>query len=318
MANATERAIRRKKKRAAAAAATKPRPASGFKRKSSDRGRRKVASAVNPNRTPLGDNAVLEAKGIKVDNAVGRKKKKQEKVEDEQGGGSGVARKEETFLLSTLPVDQQLRFFVGRFQSACGFKLSSLELEAFKDTCMVKLVRSLEQDTKNFYQHVKGQFGSSWKETLCKGNIVEGEVAPGSPAMLILSASAIRSLELLRALKKLTRDCRPAKLFAKHMKVEEQVAFLRSRVNIASGTPSRIKKLIDLDALGLSRLEMIVIDMQQDAKGFSLFSLPQVSHEFWDLYKTHFHECHVQGSLRICFYGPTSIAEYEKALKQDV
>jgi len=36
-----------------------------------------------------------------------------------------------------------------------------------------------------------------------------------------------------------TKECRPVKLFAKHLKVEEQVAMLNARVNIACGTPSR-------------------------------------------------------------------------------
>ncbi|KAF9595135.1 hypothetical protein IFM89_037235 [Coptis chinensis] len=43
----------------------------------------------------------------------------------------------------------------------------------------------------------------------------------------------------LRGLRPLTVDCCAAKLFAKHMKVEDQVSMLKSRVNIASGTPSR-------------------------------------------------------------------------------
>ena len=55
-----------------------------------------------------------------------------------------------------------------------------------------------------------------------------------------------------------------------------QVSLLKKRVNIGSGTPSRIKKLIDIEALGLSRLDMIVLDMHADVKGFSLFTLPQV------------------------------------------
>lgn len=41
----------------------------------------------------------------------------------------------------------------------------------------------------------------------------------------------------------------------------------------------RIKKLIDLEALGLSRLAVIVLDIQPDVKGYSLFSLPQVRFE---------------------------------------
>ncbi|KAG5552303.1 hypothetical protein RHGRI_010397 [Rhododendron griersonianum] len=38
----------------------------------------------------------------------------------------------------------------------------------------------------------------------------------------------------------------------------------------------RIKKLIDVEALGLSRLAVIVLDMHTDVKGYSLFTLPQV------------------------------------------
>lgn len=87
---------------------------------------------------------------------------------------------------------------------------------------------------------------------------------------------------------------------------------LKGRVNIACGTPSRIKKLIDMDALLLSRLEVIVVDMQRDAKGYSLFNLPQVSTEFWELYKTHFNERLLEGHARICFYGPILSSEINK------
>ncbi|KAF9610094.1 hypothetical protein IFM89_019934 [Coptis chinensis] len=76
---------------------------------------------------------------------------------------------------------------------------------------------------------------------------------------------------------------------------------------------SRIKKLIDMDALGLSRLAVIVMDMHTDAKGYSLLTLPQVSDEFWDLYKSHFHHLMVQGDLRICLYGPISCASDKKS-----
>lgn len=39
---------------------------------------------------------------------------------------------------------------------------------------------------------------------------------------------------------------------------------------------NRIKKLIDMEALSLKRLKLVVLDMQRDAKAFSLFTLPQV------------------------------------------
>lgn len=38
----------------------------------------------------------------------------------------------------------------------------------------------------------------------------------------------------------------------------------------------RIKKLIDMEALGLSRLSVVVLDMYTDVKGYSLFNIPQI------------------------------------------
>jgi hypothetical protein len=78
----------------------------------------------------------------------------------------------------------------------------------------------------------------------------------------------------------------------------------------------RIKKLVDIEALGLSRLDMIVIDMHPDVKGFSLFTLPQVRDEFWDLYKNCFHQRVLEGRLRICMYGPKPSPNLKKKNKK--
>ena len=48
--------------------------------------------------------------------------------------------------------------------------------------------------------HMKTAFGPSWKQVLCEGKLMEGNVDPGSPAVLIISTSALRSLELLRSI----------------------------------------------------------------------------------------------------------------------
>ncbi|KAI8005231.1 Protein CMSS1 [Camellia lanceoleosa] len=203
---------------------------------------------------------------------------------------------------------EQLSFFVGQYQSANVIQLSSLELESITDKCILKLSQGLAQSSNNLGEHMKAAFGSSWREVLCGKQILEGKIDPGNPALLVISLSALRSLELLRGLQALTKECHAAKLFSKHMKVNDQVSFLKNRVNIASGTPSRIKKLIDMEALGLTRLAVIVLDMQTDVKGYSLFTLPQVRDEFWDLYKNYLHPRLVQGDLRICLYGPTPIS----------
>lgn len=211
-----------------------------------------------------------------------------------------------------LTASQQLEFFIQQYQSANDIQLSSLELESFTDACILKLSESLPQDVSNLSEHMKASFGPSWKEVLCKKQLPGKISEPGSPALLTISLSALRSLELLRSLKPFTRDCHAAKLFAKHLKIEDQVSSLKNHVNIACGTPSRIKKLIDMEALGLSRLAVVVLDMHTDVKGYSLFSIPQIRDEFWELYTTHFHQRLLDGSLRICLYGTINANNFKK------
>jgi len=74
-----------------------------------------------------------------------------------------------------------------------------------------------------------------------------------------------------------TKDATVAKLFAKHIKLQDSVNFLKStRTGIAVGTPTRLKDLMDdgmlalrfgrnisnhsLGALAVDRLERIIID----------------------------------------------------------
>ncbi|XP_057540928.1 uncharacterized protein LOC130818749 [Amaranthus tricolor] len=198
-------------------------------------------------------------------------------------------------------------FFIHQFESANDTKLSSLELESIQESYFVKLSEGVNQESGNLGQHIKGMFASSWKKVLCDSQLVEGKVEPGSPSVLVISASALRSLEMLRGLRILTKECQAVKLFSKHIKIDDQVALLKNRVNIACGTPSRIKKLCEMEALGLSRLDIVVLDMHTDVKGFSLLTLRQVRDEFWDLYKTYIHQQLLQGNLCVCLYGPIPI-----------
>ncbi|TYH49712.1 hypothetical protein ES332_D10G155000v1 [Gossypium tomentosum] len=199
---------------------------------------------------------------------------------------------------------QQLRYFLSQFESANGVQLSSLELESIKDSCILDVSQELGQDVMKLEKHIKEAFGAKWKEELCEGKHIVGKIEAGSPAVLVVAPSALRSIELLRGMRTLTKECHAVKLFSKHMKIDEQVSLLMNRVNIASGTPSRIKKLIDIEALGLSRLSVLLVDIHTDVKGYSLLTLPQVRDEFWDLYKNYFHQQLVKGDLRICLYGP--------------
>ncbi|OMP07485.1 hypothetical protein COLO4_07298 [Corchorus olitorius] len=213
---------------------------------------------------------------------------------------------------------QQLNYFLTQFQSPNGVQLSSLELESLKDSIILDVSQELGQDVMELEKHIKDAFRSKWKEELCEGNLIEGKIESGNPAVLAVATSALRSIELLRGMRSLTKECHAVKLFSKHMKIDEQVSLLKNRVNIASGTPSRIKKLIDIEALGLSRLSVILIDIHTDVKGYSLLTLPQVRDEFWDLYKNYFHQRVVQGDLRICLYGPIPDGNEFKGKKSEL
>lgn len=71
-------------------------------------------------------------------------------------------------------------------------------VNVFADTYFLKLSEGYNQESGNVGEHIKEMFGSSWKEVLCESQLVEGKVDPGNPAVLVISASAIRSLEMLR------------------------------------------------------------------------------------------------------------------------
>ena len=204
---------------------------------------------------------------------------------------------------------EQLRFFVNEFQSAKDVQLSSIELESLKaDSSILELSNcqnsgDTDLDVKLLGGDIKGAFGNCWRQVLCESEVVEGKIPPGSPSVLIVSPSALRSIHLLKGFRFMTKQCSAVKLFSKHIKLQEQISLLKNRVNIASGTPSRfnsvvlnydlfvylfiyilssqpikcrIKKLIDVEALGLSRLQLLVLDIHPDVKGYSLFTLPQV------------------------------------------
>ena len=55
----------------------------------------------------------------------------------------------------------------------------------------------------------------------------------------------------------------------------------------AAGTPARIAKLCDIEALSLDRLELVVLDMQRDAKRRSILDIPETRKDWWELFGGH-------------------------------
>ncbi|CAG9460842.1 unnamed protein product [Pedinophyceae sp. YPF-701] len=110
----------------------------------------------------------------------------------------------------------------------------------------------------------------------------------GAPTVLVVASAAVAANQAAKVLGPLSPKCRPAKLFARHFKAEEQVAWLKeNRCQVAAGTPNRLLRLCEDDALRLSRVRLVLLHVARDAKQRTLFDMPETSTDFWKLFVTH-------------------------------
>jgi len=110
--------------------------------------------------------------------------------------------------------------------------------------------------------------------------------ANGSPTLIFVTGAALRVADVTRVLKdkrlRGEKGGEVAKLFAKHFKLSEHVAYLRrTKICSAVGTPGRLGKLIcETDALTVSALSHIMLDVTfRDAKKRSLLDIPETRDE---------------------------------------
>ncbi|KAK5998876.1 Protein CMS1 [Cladobotryum mycophilum] len=84
----------------------------------------------------------------------------------------------------------------------------------------------------------------------------------GAPHTIIIAGAGLRAADITRAVRKFaSKDNLVAKLFAKHMKVNDQVSLLKNKkTGIGVGTPARLAELIDNGALSLDKLQRLVVD----------------------------------------------------------
>ncbi|KUF76074.1 CMSS1 protein [Phytophthora nicotianae] len=115
----------------------------------------------------------------------------------------------------------------------------------------------------------------------------KGKRRDKSPYFLILCSSALRCLEVIKHLKSF--KCNVLKLFAKHKKPEEQAKLLASSYSpIAVGTPARVKKLLEMDALSLKHMTHVIFDMEKDKKQLTVLELNDTATEMVDLLQFYF------------------------------
>ncbi|KAI0340610.1 hypothetical protein BDW22DRAFT_388110 [Trametopsis cervina] len=111
--------------------------------------------------------------------------------------------------------------------------------------------------------------------------------ASGAPTLIYISGAALRVADVTRILKdkKLRgeKGGEVAKLFARHIKLEEHVSYLRrTKLSAAAGTPGRLGKLLECDALLTSALSHIIVDVSyRDAKKRNVLDIPETRDEIF-------------------------------------
>jgi protein CMS1 len=122
-----------------------------------------------------------------------------------------------------------------------------------------------------------------------------------SPMVLIVCLSARRAVQVLKELVPLR--IRAAKLFAKHMTIEEQTKQMESgSFGFAVGTPHRIVTLAEKGILSLEKTQFVVLDTFLNTKNFSVYTLPDTVPPTQQLLKEHVYpECIKRKDLRVAF-----------------
>lgn len=123
-----------------------------------------------------------------------------------------------------------------------------------------------------------------------------------APVVLLLSGSATAANSAAKALGRQPACGRVAKLFAKHMKLNEQRAKLAADpgVLVGAGTPHRITALLSAGAFSLERLALVVLDVQLDAKGSTTLDIAETRAHFSSLFKDHLLPRLIASRTRLC------------------
>ncbi|CAI6336876.1 unnamed protein product [Periconia digitata] len=141
-----------------------------------------------------------------------------------------------------------------------GKDLSSVELEElFVPSRTIK-------DTSSWSEPRKSDSLSAFLKKQCKKLEPTPDKPKGAPHTIVVTASGIRAADVVRSLKTGLpkagiKDPNVAKLFAKHMKIAEQIQQLKKhKIDYGVGTPDRLSALLDQDALSTANLKRVVVD----------------------------------------------------------
>ncbi|KAI8520382.1 cms1 ribosomal small subunit [Branchiostoma belcheri] len=120
-------------------------------------------------------------------------------------------------------------------------------------------------------------------------SLVDPHEAKGAPLVIVLTGAAKRAVDLNRDSATFRGKARSIKLFAKHIKVQDQVEQLSKQVvHLAVGTPARVATLVEDDALRLDHVRCVVLDWTyRDVKLRRLCDIPEVRGDLFQLFRKH-------------------------------
>ncbi|KAL5533293.1 CMS1 [Sanghuangporus sanghuang] len=220
------------------------------------------------------------------DRAKAKKRKRREKEKDKKVNKRRLVEaleSNEPVSIAAQPPSLQAEYLAKK-QAKSYSKLSSVELDdmripenAIVDTSAWTAPRTLDQ---------LPDFVTKMVPTL-KTRLAQKSKDNGAPTLLFISGAALRVADATRVLKSKTlrgdKGGDVAKLFARHFKLEEHVAYLkRAKIGSAVGTPGRIGKLLCEGALSTSALTHIILDVTyKDAKKRSMLDIPETRDEIF-------------------------------------
>lgn len=116
-----------------------------------------------------------------------------------------------------------------------------------------------------------------------------------SPFMVVLCSSAIRCIEIQKALDKHNKHLKSKSLrwihaFAKHKKLNEQIKFIKDikyPIDIVYATPQRLSQLTDLEAnaIDFKNLKYVLVDYTyRDCKQKRILDIPDIKNDFFKLF----------------------------------
>lgn len=121
---------------------------------------------------------------------------------------------------------------------------------------------------------------SSYLKEVCPkwAKIQKQHTQTRSVVLLIVCGSALRTIDLIKQLIAFKGQAKVLKLFAKHIKVDEQIKLLSKGVtHIAVGTPGRICALLEKEGLTTQGLRYLVLDWNyRDQKHRRMVDIPEV------------------------------------------